>query len=209
MASGFLLLAAAATTVSFGPVTPLTGQESSGGTPYYLYLRAGHASPTYAYAVYSVGTLAVGLGVVADWRNTYREFAAGAGVNLYAKNGSGMTVMGAFADASDSRYLEVWVFPTVVRKRLTLTGYGGVYIPAESVGVWQYYLDPLAVFWRVGGPLAVGAAYSGYKIQGLTARHGMGPAVQVAIPRGSVIVEVLRELKEFDNDVRVTLQFVF
>jgi hypothetical protein len=200
---------AVAMLLSLGPFRPITGQDSSAAPPYYVYMRAGGASATYAYAMYSTGKAVFGIGVLADWRNAYREFAAGAGLNLYSESGNGATVMAAVADASDSRYLELWLFPAVASGRLSFTGFGGLYVPVDQAGVWQYYLDPGALFWRVTGPVAVGASYSGYKIEGLAARHGIGPAVQIVIPHGSAIVEVLRELKNFDDDVRVTLQFTF
>jgi hypothetical protein len=133
----------------------------------------------------------------------------GPGLNLYSASANGATVMAAVAHASDSWYMELWVFPAVVKGRLSLTGFGGVYMPAEQVGVRQYYFDPAAVFWRVGGSIAIGAAYSGYKIEDLPARHGLGPAMQIGIPRGSAIVELLRELKNFSSEVRVTMQFTF
>lgn len=188
---------------------PLSGQDSSSTSPYLVYLRAGGTSPTYGYVLYNVGTGVFGIGVLADWRNAYREFTAGAGLNLYAKSGDGATVMAAVADASDSWYLEVWVFPAVATGRLSLTGFGGLYVPAEQAGVWQYYFDPAAIFWRVGGSIAIGSSYSGYKVEGLPPRHGVGPAMQILIPHGTAMVEILRQLKNFRHEMRVTMQFTF
>lgn len=80
---------------------------------------------------------------------------------------------------------------------------------SNARGVRQYFLDPVTLLFRAHPKLAVGGSYTIYKIEGLPARPGAGPALQVAIPYGTATVDALTALDHFVSEFRVTLQFVF
>ena len=48
-----------------------------------------------------------------------------------------------------------------------------------------------------------------YKIEGLPARQGAGPAVQARFPPGTVTFDALARLANFTRELRVTLQVAF
>jgi hypothetical protein len=174
--------------------------------PWFVYLRDGGKSPLYAFASYSFGRPIVMAGVIVDSPNHYTEYLAGAGVNLFAANGNGMSLLALGSKASDSWYLEVYALPSAARGRLSATGFAGLYVPLQAPGVGQYFLDPVTLLWRLHARIAVGGSYTVYKIAGLPARHGAGPTVQVTVPPGSVTLDALAPLANFTRELRLTLQ---
>ena len=183
-----------------------SGQASH---PWFVYLRDGGKSPLYAFAGYSFGRPAVMAGVIVDTPNDYTEYVAGAGVNLFAANGNGTSLFALGSKASDSWYLEVYALPSVSRGRCGATGFAGLYLPLEAQGVGQYFLDPVTLLCRVHARIAVGGSYTIYKIAGLPAREGAGPALQVTLPPGSLTLDALASLANFTRELRLTLQFAW
>jgi len=174
-----------------------------------VYLRDGGQSPLYTFAGYSFGRPVLMVGAIVDSPNDYAEYLAGAGVNLFAASGNGASLLVLGSKATDSWYLEVYGLPTLTAGRLSATGFAGLYIPVESRGVRQYFLDPVTVLCRVHRWFALGGSYTVYKIAGLPARHGAGPAVQITLPSGSATIDALAGISSFTDELRLTLQFVF
>lgn len=177
--------------------------------PYFVYLRYGAHSPEYAFASYSFGTPAVMVGIISDAAAGYDEVQAGAGVNLYAPSGNGAAFYAMGSRATDSWYLELYALPTLTAGRLSVTSFAGTYVPLEDAGVRQVFVDPVTALVRVAPRLSLGASSSWYKVDGYPGKLGAGPALQVAIPRGSVTVDALRGLAHFRDEVRVTVQLAF
>lgn len=149
------------------------------------------------------------LGALVDTPKDYHEYLAGAGVNLFAANGNGASTLALVSHASDSWYVELYGLPNATIKRLNVTGFAGMYLPLQRQGVRQYFLDPVTLLFRAHPKLAVGGSYTIYKIEGLPARQGAGPALQVAIPYGTATVDALTAIDHFVKEFRLTLQFVF
>jgi hypothetical protein len=186
---------------------PAASQDSAQKSPpWFIYLRDGGKSPLYAFAGYSFGRPVVMAGVIIDTPNDYTEYVAGAGVNLFAKSGNGTSLLALGSKASDSWYLEVYALPSAARGRLSATGFAGLYVPLQAQGVGQYFLDPVTLLWRLHGRVAVGGSYTVYKIAGLPARHGAGPAVQITIPPAALTLDALAPLANFTRELRLTLQ---
>ena len=190
--------------------TPLAAQQQAPPPkPWFLYLRDGGQSPLYLFASYSFGVPTVMIGTLVDTPHDYHEYLAGAGLNLFASNGNGASVLALGSHATDSWYVELYGLPNASHGRLNVTGFAGVYVPLERRGVHQYFLDPVTVLLRMHPKVALGGSYTIYKIEGLAARQGAGPAVQVAIPHGTATVDALAAIDHFVKELRVTLQFVF
>jgi len=177
--------------------------------PWSVYLRDGGQSPLYTFAGYSFGRPVLMVGAIVDSPNDYAEYLAGAGVNLFAASGNGASLLVLGSKATDSWYLEVYGLPTLTAGRLSATGFAGLYLPVESRGVRQYFLDPVTVLCRVHRWLALGGSYTVYKIAGLPARHGAGPAVKITVPSGSATIDALAGISSFTDELRLTLQFAF
>jgi hypothetical protein len=189
-------------------VTPLQGHGQT-SRPWSVYLRDGGQSPLYAFASYSLGRPVMMAGAILDTPNDYTEYLAGGGVNLFGASGNGASLLALGSKATDSWYIEVYGLPAVTLGRLNATGFAGLYIPVESRGVRQYFLDPVTILCRVDRWLALGGSYTVYKIAGLPGRHGAGPAVQVTFPSGSATIDALAGISSFTDELRLTLQFVF
>jgi len=185
---------------------PAAAQKSP---PWFVYLRDGGKSPLYAFASYSFGRPIVMAGVIVDSPNHYTEYLAGAGVNLFAANGSGASLLALASKASDSWYLELYGLPSASRGRLSATGFAGLYVPLQAPGVGQYFLDPVTLVYRLHRRLAVGGSYTIYKIAGLPARQGAGPAFQATIPPATITLDALVPLANFTRELRVTLGFAW
>ena len=191
-------------------VVPLVAQQQAPAPkPWFVYLRDGGQSPLYLFASYSFGVPIVMIGTLVDTPHDYHEYLAGAGVNLFASNGNGASVLALGSHATDSWYLELYGLPNATVGKLNVTGFAGVYLPLERQGVHQYFLDPVTVLFRLHPKVALGGSYTIYKIEGLPARQGAGPAVQVVIPYGTATVDALAAIDHFVKELRVTLQFAF
>jgi hypothetical protein len=189
---------------------PAGAQDSAQAShPWFVYLRDGGRSPLYAFAGYSFGRPVVMAGVILDTPNDYTEYIAGAGVNLFSTSGTGASLFVLGSKASDSWYLEMYALPSASRGRCNATGFAGLYVPLEAQGVGQYFLDPVTLLCRLNGRIALGGSYTVYKIAGLPARQGAGPAVQVTIPSGTLTLDALETLANFTREVRLTLQLAW
>jgi len=167
------------------------------------------AEATLEDALFESGRPVLMVGAIVDSPNDYTEYLAGGGVNLFAASGNGASLLVLGSKATDSWYLEVYGLPTLTAGRLSATGFAGLYLPVESRGVRQSFLDPVTVLCRVHRWFALGGSYTVYKIAGLPARHGAGPAVQITIPSGSATIDALAGISSFTDELRLTLQFAF
>lgn len=197
---GAWLLAAAA---------PLGAQQEAPAKPWFVYLRDGGQSPFYGFVSYTFGKPFLMAGVLMDPPNNYREYLGGAGVNLFTASGNGAAIAALASDASDSWYLELYALPSVTAGRFNGTSFAGVYLPLETVGVGQLFLDPITVLYRAHPRVALGGSYTIYKIQGLPARQGAGPTLQLTVPSATITLDALTALRNFTRELRLTLQFIF
>lgn len=177
----------------------------------FIYLRGGTSS--IAWLIYTrnlgdFGRPAISLGLAPNPHNDYREYFAGLGVNLNKTHG-GITPTLLYTHTTGGNYLEYWISPWVDRGRFVLQSFIGGYIPLEDDGADQFFIDPLTVLVKVNGRVAVGATYTDTFAEGAPAFRAIGPAVQVTIPKGVVIVDFLKGLENYDSEVRATVLLSF
>jgi len=174
----------------------------------FLFARLSTAHSSALYSGYSLGAWGAFVGLVRNPRNGYHEWIGGA-VTRLAWREQAVSVALAFADASDGRYGQLYVVPSLRAGSLSFSGTVEIYEPLRGSGMRQLYLDPVTLLRRVGPRWDVGASYSLGVSAGGAPQHRAGPAVQVACGGGSLKVEVLRDFSRSSNDVRAIYQASF
>ena len=67
----------------------------------------------------------------------------------------------------------------------------------------------MQLFWRLDERWSVGTAYVLSISEGARPKDRGGPAIQVAVPRGTVTVEYLAGLRRAKDELRISLQVGF
>jgi succinyl-diaminopimelate desuccinylase len=190
---------------------PSTDRKRSGlafDTHNFVFARLSTAHSSALYTGYSLGTWGAFGGLVQNPRDGYHEWIGGA-VTRLAWREQAVSVALAFADASDGRYGQLYVVPSLRRGSFSFSGTVELYEPLRGSGVRQLYFDPVTLLRQVGRRWHVGASYSLGVSAGEAPQHRAGPAVQVACGGGSVKVEVLRDFSRSSTDVRAVYQASF
>lgn len=190
---------------------PLVAQADSGGGPGPAFLVARYAS-RHAHAMYSgyrVGRTLLVVGMLHNPRTSYREVMAGVGRPVPVSGGD-VTVAIAGASTNSGWYAQLYVMPTVRFGVLMVHVTSQLAEPLESRGTRGAYVSPGNTFVRLGGGFLAGAGYYASMEDGSRPYHGLGPALQRAVPHGSVTVEWIAPLTPGDKDeLRLTLRSSF
>ena len=177
-------------------------------TPSFIFVRGAANSASSMYAAYSLGPAALVFGAVINVHNGYREVIGGAVMRVARGENSALLALTA-ADASDSRYLQFYVVPSLAVHNLSLGGTLETYIPLEDKGTWDLDVNPVTALFPVTAKLRVGPSYKTSFAPGVIPRHRGGAALKVLIPRGAMTLEWLAGLRRAGGDVRVVLEASF
>jgi hypothetical protein len=144
--------------------------------------------------------------MVQNPRTNYREITGGVGVSVAVTPGFGGVIAMAAADASDGWYGQLYLQSNMRLDRVTAYLSTAYYEPLEASGSRQFKVNPMLVMWRASRRVELGGAY--VFLGSVTSRdiHQVGPAVQIAVPNGRALLELLKRLKNSRLDVRVTFQ---
>lgn len=191
-------------------------QESKATPRNFTYLRGGTTSSFYIFYTYDFlkphiagGTPLVVLASIIDPHSTdYREYLGGLGLNIAGSN-NGILPFMVISKASDSWYTELLVFSYVIQGRQNLSAFTGLYLPTQTQGVYQFFVDPATLLIQINKWLAVGGSYTLFGGDGFASEHGIGPSVQFPIPLGTATVDLLKGIRNMDNDLRLTLQLTW
>lgn len=190
------------------PVAALRAQ-SPGAGPSFLIFRFASASSLGMYSGYHAGPALFVVGLLHNPRTEYQEVMAGIGHPFSAANGNSVTVLPAIAYTNTGWYSQLYFVPSVRWGALTVSGTLQFAEPLSDRGSRSVYISPGNALVNVGGGFSVGAAYYGGAEAGSAPSHGAGPAIQRAVPRGSITVEVVKGLAAAKNEVRFTLRSSF
>ena len=81
--------------------------------------------------------------------------------------------------------------------------------PLEAKGFRGLFVSPGNVLLHLGPTWAAGLGYYASIEAGSDAYHGVGPALQRAIPRGSLTLEWILGVTGGDNEIRATMRTGF
>jgi len=111
----------------------------------------------------------------------------------------------AYADASESQYLQVYVIPSIVSGRLAVSGTLEWYEPLGRSGTRQFDANPVSPRLRVSDHLWAGAAYTVAIADHETARHRIGPVLEWVTRRDRLRLELLDRTFDHTVEVRVAI----
>jgi hypothetical protein len=191
------------------PVTASAQQSPPPAGPSFLIFRYASQSSLGMYSGYNTGPLLVVVGMLHNPRSSYQEIMAGVGRPITAANGNGVTVATALGYTNTGWYGQFYLLPSARFGALSASAtveYAG---PLSVGGTRGVYVSPGNLFFDVGGGFSVGAGYYGSAEAGSLPSHAAGPAVQRAVPRGSVTLELIKGITAAKDEVRVTLRSSF
>ena len=201
------LVIAAVTAVSAGAQEP-SGHDFTIGAPNFVIARYASVSASSLYAGYSLGAAGVLVAMVNNPRSGYHELVVGA-MSRIARGQQGASFAVAIADASDATYLQVYLVPSVLVGRFSLSSTIEWYDPVARGGSRELDLNPVTARVQVNRWLGMGVAYALALPAGTGAHERIGPTVRVAIPRGALYTEFLRNLRNSAAEVRVGMDLAF
>jgi hypothetical protein len=174
--------------------------------PNFLYFRYASRTALALYAGYGAGNAYLVFGMIENPRSDYREIIGGLGLNVRLAKTASVFVATAAASATDSWYAQFYLLPNWTLGRLAVGGTVELYQPLQARGAQQLDVSPCTVLVRSVGRVEVGAAYLLFSQVGGAPLEEAGPAARIAVPAGTVTLELLRRLGASSGDVRVTFQ---
>jgi hypothetical protein len=187
---------------------PVLAQRAGSG-PSFMSVRFASRSSLTFYGGYAVGPALGFVGFVQNPRSQYREAIVGVGKTVGTARGPSALIGVAAAYATDGWYTQVYVLPSVHAGRLELSGTLEFYAPLEEPGSLQFDATPAYGYLIVSPRVAFGGTYVVAVQRGQPTGHALGPSVRVAIPRGSIAIDVVRRLTVLPHELRVTVQSRF
>jgi hypothetical protein len=190
-------------------VLPAQTDTARAAGPSFLVARYASVHALAMYSGYAVGRTLVVVGMLHNPRSEYREVMAGVGLPMEVGAGD-VTVAGAGASTNTGWYAQLYVMPTLRFGRLFLHVTAQAAEPLSAQGSRAVYVSPGNALYTLGSGFSAGIGYYGGMEDGSRPYHGLGPALQRAVPHGSVTVEWIAPLTPGDEDeVRLTLRSSF
>lgn len=193
---------------TMGTATGLLAQAPAQRTaphPTFAVVRFASQAAHVVYSGYGTEALTGFIGLVMNPRSGYHEAILGVATTLAPSTGASALVGVAYADASDARYVQLYINPDVRVGRMLLDGTIEGYVPLGSRGVVQMATAPLNLVVGLTGRVALGASWvGGVQQQGLPS-HAIGPSLRVRIPSGRLSVDLLHGAMRAPREVRVTV----
>jgi hypothetical protein len=177
-------------------------------TPSFVFVRYATESASALYAARGFGPLGGFVAMVQNPKTGYRELIVG-GLTQAVWGRQSILMAVAYADVSESPYLQTYIAPTFSRGRLTLSGTVEWYEPLESAGTRQLDVNPASLMARVSGKLSIGAAYTVGLEARQRARSRAGPAMELKLPWGTLRMELLDRLSGGPTELRPSIFAAF
>jgi hypothetical protein len=176
--------------------------------PSFVFARWATRSASSLYAGYTAGPVGGFVGLVVNPRSGYREMLGGV-VSRVGYRDQAVTLGLAYADATESKYLQAYVVPSLLVAGASVSGTIELYVPLEEAGTHQLDVNPIAVILHPASWFGVGGAYASGMAEGDRPRHRAGPTVEIGISRGSIKAEFLRNLTLGYYEGRISFEAAF
>lgn len=177
-------------------------------TPSFVFARYATESASALYATRGFGPAGGFVAMIQNPKTSYRELVGGVFTQVRWSRQSVLFAV-AYADASESGYMQTYIAPTFTQGRLTFSATVEWYEPLESSGTRQLDVNPASLMARVAGTLSLGAAYTVGLEARQRARSRAGPAAELAVPWGTVRVELLDRLSGGPTELRPSILVAF
>ncbi len=196
--------AAAALALLFG-TRAAAAQEAAPPSGFVLARYASRSALGF-YAGYAVGPSLLVVGMIQNPRTQYREAIAGAGAHLLATRAVDVLGTVAAANTSDGWFTQLYLLPSWQAGPVAASATLEYYVPLGRSGARELDVTPATAIVTLSPTLGVGGTWVLSAPAGAPARSALGPAVQVAIPRGVVRLDLLHGVGGGTSEVRVTVQ---
>jgi hypothetical protein len=194
--------------LSLSFTTEARAQEEAPAPTSWGFVSARYSSGTagFIFGGYGVGPMFAMVGMVNNPRSGYDEVLAGLGARFDLGRWTSHAVALAASRATESWYGQLYYLPSVTIGRTTAEATFQYYLPAESSGDTQFGINPVSVLFDVGHRISLGGSYQLALQSGDGPRQAAGPAIRLAIPAGALTVDLLRGVRAFNDEVRVSFK---
>jgi hypothetical protein len=172
--------------------------------PSFVFARYASGSATVLYAARSFGPLGAVVAMVQNPVSLYRELIAGTYTQV-SWGKQNVLVATAYADATDGRYLQTYLNPTLTAGRLKFDATIEWYEPLERSGTRQLSVNPATLLVRVERRVAVGVASTLDVARESTPPRRVGPVAEWSVKWGTLRVEVLHRTTGQTTEVRAAV----
>ena len=189
-------------------VLPVAAPAQRVAAPTFVFARYASASSSVLYAGRGFGPAGVVVASIQNPVSLYRELIVGTYTQVsWGRQNVLMAV--AYADASDSRYVQTYLNPTLRAGPLAFDATIEWYEPLEAAGTRQLSVNPATLLVRVAPRLAVGAASTLDVARGSTPPRRVGPAAELTMKWGSFRVELFHRTTGKATEVRTGVVAAF
>jgi hypothetical protein len=192
------------TLVAFSPAMAIAAPAQRVAAPSFVFARHASASATVLYAGRSFGRAGLLVATVQNPTTLYRELIAGTFTQVsWGKQSVLMAV--AYADATDGRYLQTYLNPTLKGGPLTFDATIEWYEPLERSATRQLSFNPATLLVRVERRLALGVASTLDVARGSAPPRRVGPVAEWTTKWGSFRVELFHRTTGKPTEVRTAV----
>lgn len=179
-------------------------QDSTSGPHGFIAARYDTHTSSNIFVGYTLGPVTPMFALVSNPRSGYREENLGVVKGATINNKLSFTFAVAASKAIDSWYGQLYILPNYTTGRFTTNATFELYAPLQSVGVWQFAMNPGNVFVDVGKRFRVGAVGVVSLQQGDGDNTGFGPSVQLKIPKGTITFDWVIGVTRWVSESRVS-----
>jgi hypothetical protein len=177
--------------------------------PSFLIFRYASRSSLGMYSGYHAGPVTFVVGMLHNPRSSYQEIMGAAGATLSLPHGNSLMIAPGIAYTNTGWYSQLYFLPDLHAGRFRANATLQLAQPLTSRGTQQVSVSPGNAFVDLGRGFAVGAAYYAGLEEGTAPSHGAGPAIQRAVPHGSVTLELVKGITAAHDELRLTLRSSF
>jgi hypothetical protein len=176
--------------------------------PSFVFARYASGSASALYAVRGFGRIGGLVAMVQSPETRYRELIVGSFTQLNWNRQSVLVAL-AYADATESQYLQAYVAPSFAVGRLSLSGTIEWYEPLGRAGTRQLGVNPASLELRVNDHLWLGGAYTLSVAENEIPQHRGGPVLEWVLGRSTLRLELLGRTDGKPVEVRTAVLATF
>lgn len=185
-------------------VRPGAAQDTTSGPHGFIAARYDTHTSSNIFAGYDLGPVRAMFALVSNPRSGYREENLGVVRGVTVSQKLSFTFAVAGSKAIDSWYGQLYILPNYTTGHFTTNATFELYAPLQSVGVWQFGMNPGNVFVDVGKHFRAGAVGVVSLQQGAPDNTGFGPSVQLKIPKGTITFDWVIGATRWVSESRVS-----
>lgn len=145
------------------------------------------------YLAQRIGPGMVLTGAVGNPETGYRAFILGGGTHVRLSASAGLTALVAGAGTTDGPSARLYLLPKVTAGRLVVSATAAAYQPLGGRSRRRASVDPLTAAVRLTSRVSAGVVATIEAVDGRSPSTGIGPAVHLQLPGGTLSIELVAE----------------